>query len=123
MLYDMPSERHDKRQRALEPALSWFHRRTAAPTKKPKKPGQKSQKQTPRGVYRSVSLSARLAWIGGITRYFHISNNHYICTMTILLVPTFGLAVGLEYFPGDDEWPTDELVLNIVIFKIVIQWQ
>ncbi len=43
--------------------------------------------------------------------------------MTILLVPTYGLAVGLEYFPGDDEWPDNELVLNIVIFKIVIQWQ
>jgi hypothetical protein len=71
----------------------------------------------------TVSLSRRLAWIGGITRYFYISNNHYICTMTILLVPTFGLAVGLEYFPGDDEWPANELVLNIVIFKIVIQWQ
>jgi hypothetical protein len=42
--------------------------------------------------------------------------------MTIILVPTFGLAVGLEYFPGD-EYNADELVFNIVIFKIVIQWQ
>jgi hypothetical protein len=43
--------------------------------------------------------------------------------MTILLVPTFGLAVGLEFFPGDAEWPANELVLNLLIFKIVIQWQ
>jgi hypothetical protein len=42
--------------------------------------------------------------------------------MTIILVPTFGLAVGLEYFPGD-EYNVDEFVFNIVIFKIVIQWQ
>jgi hypothetical protein len=123
MLYDMPSGRHDKRQHAVEPACIGFRDKRAAPTKKPKNPAEKPQKQTPRGVYRSVSLSARLAQIPPITRYFHISNNHYICTMTIILVPTFGLAVGLEYFPGDDEWPADELVLNIVIFKIVIQWQ
>ena len=43
--------------------------------------------------------------------------------MTILLVPTFGLAVGLEVFLGDAEWPVNELVLNLLIFKIVIQWQ
>jgi hypothetical protein len=71
----------------------------------------------------TVFLSRRLAWIGGITRYFYISNNPYICTMTILLVPTFGLAVGLEIFPADVDYEVNELVFNIVIFKIVIQWQ
>ena len=43
--------------------------------------------------------------------------------MKILLVPTFGLAVGIEIFPGDAEWPESELVFNMLIFKIVIQWQ
>ena len=43
--------------------------------------------------------------------------------MTILLVPTYGLAVGIEIFRGDDEWPQSELVFNILLFKIVIQWQ
>jgi hypothetical protein len=44
--------------------------------------------------------------------------------MTILLVPTFGLAVGLEFFPADaEDWPLNELVFNVLLFKIVIQWQ
>jgi hypothetical protein len=43
--------------------------------------------------------------------------------MTIILVPTFGLAVGLEYFQADVDYEVNELVFNIVIFKIVIQWQ
>jgi len=82
-----------------------------------------SQKQTPHPKIQIVFLPRPAAQIGGITRYFYISNNYYICTMTILLVPTFGLAVGLEVFLGDAEWPANELVLNVLIFKIVIQWQ
>jgi hypothetical protein len=81
------------------------------------------EKQTPPVEIQIVFLSRRLACIGGITQTIHISNNPDICTMTILLVPTFGLAVGLEYFPGDTEWPFAELVFNVLIFKIVIQWQ
>ena len=40
-----------------------------------------------------------------------------------MLVPTFGLALGLEIFPADDEYPIVELVINLLLFKIVIQWQ
>ena len=83
-----------------------------------------SENPTPPVEIQTVSPARRLAWIGGITLYFHISNNPYICTMTILLVPTFGLAVGLEFFPADaEDWPLNELVFNVLLFKIVIQWQ
>jgi hypothetical protein len=43
--------------------------------------------------------------------------------MTILIVPTFGLAVGIEIFPADVDYKVNELVLNVLLFKIVIQWQ
>lgn len=119
----MPSGRNDKAVARSVARLHWFLRKTDTPTKKPKNPAEMFENHTPPVEIQIVFLLRRLAWIGGITHYFHISNNHYICTMTILLVPTFGLAVGLEYFPGDNEWPTSELVLNVLIFKIVIQWQ
>jgi hypothetical protein len=84
---------------------------------------QMAEKHTPLGQFQAVFLSHARSQFLYITQNLRISDNPYICTMTILLVPTFGLVVGLEIFLGDAEWPANELVLNLLIFKIVIQWQ
>jgi hypothetical protein len=84
---------------------------------------QMAEKHTPLGQIEAVFLSPARSQFLYITQNLRISDNPYICTMTILLVPTFGLAVGLEIFPADAEWRMNELVLNILLFKIIVQWQ